>query len=441
MCGLAGVMKYNMAPSYYARFRDLMIMAQLRGDDGSGIISVPKGNKDDEEIPNVNITRTTWSSAHLVTLKNFDDVTKGDRSCLLGHARMPTKGGNDIENVHPHRSHDICLMHNGTMSHVGGTHIAQGKSDSKEIAKFLVSHTPQEFVQNSFGAYCLTWVDIKKQTINFLRNNDRPLWFAEEKFSSAETSSTDALFWASELWMLKITLSRSFGYNENRFKFYQLPVDEHWEFPLNVPVFLEAPKKTECKKIIKHTPRATYYSMYGEYGYGAYDAWDHDDQEPTGTSVVPFEKKADQSTSANSSAGTKSAVIIRPDKSPPFRYVPPEYRGGQDTDLNGLSVQSILDQSKRMALANAAMNDKKKEEPAQSAVFQTRNIRELAVTDWKTVRGLVVARPCVWCTTRPPISEGKPTAVFPVRFADDRRDYVCEDCIEDPDIQRAFGFG
>lgn len=448
MCGLAGVMKYNMAPSYISKFKDLFIMSQLRGDDGAGIMSVPKCIKDDEEVKNINVTRTVWSSAHLVTLKEFDDVTKGDRSALFGHARMPTKGGSTIDNVHPHRNHNIILMHNGTMSHVGGRHIAQGKSDSKEIAKYLVSHTPQEFVQNSFGAYCLMWIDTEKQTINFLRNNERPLWFAEEKFSSATNSATDALFWASELWMLQCGLSRYHSYNKDRYKYYQLPVDEHWAFPLNVPVLLEAPTKTECKKIIKSTTytRGEYaYGGYGEWGWG--DVWEDQEPTPKEKATPPFNHAAGQNTNANLPAVINNAgptTKAEPSRTPPFRYIPPEYRGGQETDLNGLSVQSVLDSSKRLALANAALNDKKtiqKEVRPQSAVFPERDIREFAVTDHKTVRDLVTVRPCVWCSTRPTFSAGKPVAVYPVRFADDRRDYVCEECIGDTDIQRAFGFG
>ncbi len=422
MCGLVGVIKQNMTLSYYSKFKDLMAIAQLRGDDGAGIISVPKG-KDGEEIPHVNIKRTTWSSGHLVTLQDFDDVTKGDRSALFGHARQPTKGGSTLENVHPHRIENIILMHNGTMSHVGGKAVPQGKSDSKEIAKYLVDHPIEEFVDNSYGAYCLTWVDLKKQTINFIRNGERPLWFCEEKSTQMEGSTTDAFFWASELWMLQCTLARYPKYNKERMKYYQLPKDEHWEFPLNIPFSIPEPKITKCAKVIK--------SAVYDYGYSEHwsDVWDQE-VTPRSTVTPPFNHAAGQNTNANLPVVRSSSATTSPGTNV-FQYVPPEHRQPV------VNVGTILFESQKAAMEAR----KKKEVRAQSAIFQEKTISDYACTDPKRVKDLVARGACVWCSQRPVLSAGTPTAIYPVRFAEDRREYICEDCISDVDVQRSFGFG
>jgi len=52
------------------------------------------------------------------------------------------------------------------------------------------------------GAWALVWWDKGEETLNFLRNKERPLWIAF-------TKSNDTLFWASELWMLEGVLRRN----------------------------------------------------------------------------------------------------------------------------------------------------------------------------------------------------------------------------------------
>lgn len=448
MCGLVGVMKNNMSLGYIQKFKDLMAVAQIRGDDGSGIMSVPKGNAD-EEIKHVNVRRCTWSSGHLVTLKEFDDVVKGDRSILAGHARQPTRGASTIENVHPHRSENIILMHNGTMSHVGGTHITAGNSDSKAIAKYLTDHTPQEFVQTSYGAYALVWIDLTKQTLNFLRNGERTLWFASDHFSSKENSATEALWWASEAPFIQLVLSRYVGYAKDRIKYFPLPKDEHWSFPLNVSPFIADATVEKCEK--KYP--ITNYTGH-DYGYGHWwDAIGDEDQTPR----PPFNHRAsNQNTSGNLPAASSavSGGTTKPDTaSKPFVYIPPEQREQHTTT----SISMLVHESKRKALENAAKNDKKTIAPGGGATtfpekvnsllggakvlsLPEKSIQDFACRDLKRLRSLITSSACVWCNVRPLFKEGKPPLIYPVRHTDNRNDYVCDGCIADDDIQRAFGF-
>lgn len=448
MCGLVGVMNHNMSLSYYQKFKDLMTVAQIRGDDGSGIMSVPKGeyNKD---ISHVNVRRSTWSSGHLVTLKEFDEVVKGDRSILAGHARQPTRGASTIDNVHPHRSENIVLMHNGTMSHVGGTQVPAGQSDSKAIAKYLVDHSPQEFVQTSYGAYALVWVDLTKQTLNFLRNGERTLWFASDHYSSNENSATEALWWASEAGFMSLVLSRYVGYSKDRIKYFPLPKDEHWSFPLNVGHFIE---KATIEKCEKKYAVSTYTGA--DYGYGHW--WEgYGDEEQTPR--PPFNHRASNQNASASSPGGSSAIsggTTKPDTkaSEPFVYIPPERR---DT----ASISMLVHESKRIALDNAAKNDKKVIAPGGGTKVATfpeqvskllegakvlslpeKTVQDFACTDVKKLRHLIASSACVWCDVRPLFKEGKPPLIYPVRHTDNRNDYVCDGCIKDDDIQRAFGF-
>ena len=42
MCGLVGLMTEKIMLSDHLKFKDLMVLAQLRGEEGSGLIAIPK---------------------------------------------------------------------------------------------------------------------------------------------------------------------------------------------------------------------------------------------------------------------------------------------------------------------------------------------------------------------------------------------------------------
>lgn len=434
MCGIVGVMTEKLTLGDYLRFKDLFTLAQLRGDDGAGIITVPKK----QHVQNVRVRKTTWSSGHLVTTGDYDDAIKGDNSMLIGHARQPTRGASKMEFVHPHSSDGICLVHNGTMTTIDGKTIPNNESDSKLICKMIATQGVEEFVDKSYGAYCLVWVDINTQTINFLRNAERPLWMVEQRFSSMSESVTH-LWWASELWMVYQALSRYPGYSKETMKAFSLPVNEWWSFPLTISGY--ALKAPTIKKVEKKYQCVTYPHS---------DVWDAEFESNTNvggtganTSVGPFLGN-NSNEPQKSGSGTTNG-------SPLFKYTPPEYRRAEDAVSYPavVSVARILERSKQDAeLATAQAEEKAKEKPT-SATFPKgsvdfaydESLDKYAETDQKRVMALVSHSSCIWCETKPSFVTGKITKIFPVRFATDRRDYACSECIKDLDIQRMVGIG
>jgi hypothetical protein len=413
MCGITGVMGHNLGVLEVSKFKDLMVLSQLRGDDGAGMIAVPKSNP----VKKVNIRRTTWSSGHLVTTQDFDECIKGDVNILVGHARQPTKGGSKLENVHPHRAGNIILVHNGTMSHVNGNAIPQGESDSRMVCKAIAEVGPQKFVDNSYGAYCLVWIDLDKQTLNFLRNTERPLWLCEERATVLENSLVRNLFWASEGTFLQLTLGRYVSYSKERHKYFALPKDEHWSYPLHVTHALADATITKCEKTYKGS--TGYYSTYN----GDWESW-----VAGGNDVVPFAKD----TTKNNGG---------------FVYRPPEYRGGVGTGVDRVSSVPLVNASSIIARskAEALSETKRKEGGSQSAIFpETKGLDYYACKDNRRITDLLGAGSCVWCEVRPLIladdaGTKKYPKIFPVRYTDSRNEYVCETCVEDKDVQRMVG--
>lgn len=462
MCGIVGVMKYNMSLSYIQRFRDLFTVAQLRGDDGAGVISVPKVTSSLDEVNYVHTKKTLWSSGHLVTLKDFDDVVKGDRSILVGHARQPTRGASKLENVHPHKHKNIVLVHNGTMNTVGGKAVPTGHSDSAMIAECIATKGVDHFVQNSFGAYALVWVDLNDQSLNFLRNSERSLWFCFEYFTSMK-QNLDAIWWSSEVNFIQLVLSRYAGYNKDMCEYKVLPANEHWKFPLNFVGSLDKPEIEKREKAYKPTttnPQSYWYSGYGDY----VDPYEDVDQSP----LAERSSASATSSSANSNASANGSALIpwKDDKqsgttNDKFVYVPPEYRSSKDeikTDSRGLSIATLLGDSKVRAMANATLNDSKarqaqlelivnkgdkkdKDEKGGSSVPTTPfsghvDLESLVCKDRKRIMDLVTAAPCVWCDEYPVLRKNSVPNIYPVRFTDRRNEYICSDCIQDPDTQR-----
>lgn len=426
MCGLAGVMGRKLDLNAIQKFKDIFLFAQVRGEDGAGMLAVP--TKD--YVQSVRVQRTVWSSGHLVTTQEFNDCIKGDVSIIVGHARQPTRGGTKIENVHPHRHKNILLVHNGTMTYIGDNTIPVGASDSKLVTQCIAEKGPQGFVDTSYGAYCLVWIDLEAQTLNFLRNSDRPLWLVEENHSMLINSGVKNVYWASEQWMLSTGLGRYASYLKGRHKYFALPVDEHWSYPLKVDGDIASPTITPCKrKISSIVPYSGGYDNW-EDSYGGYgsqsEIWHQSNQTP-----LPSRGGA-----AGRSGTTNDS----------FQYTPPEHRPRTSVNKPIVQASTVLSRSR----ADAILAGVKRGADHKSAIFPEtpvqdgKNLDYYACKDHKRIRDMVAHAPCVWCTTKPlwKLVDGKttePPRIFPVRFTETRGEYVCEGCIGDLDVQRMVG--
>lgn len=430
MCGLVGVMKRDLGLGEVNRFRDLYTVAQLRGDDGAGMFVVPRAGPN-KPVPlngkhGIKTARTTWSSGHLVTTKEFYDAIKCDASIMVGHARQPTRGGSTLEMVHPHRAGHIIMVHNGTMNYVNGNSLKTGESDSKAICRALFEGDPQKFVQNSYGAYALIWVDLEKQTLNFLRNDERPLWFCEEKDTMVNGQVT-TLWWASEPWMMTMTLSRYPSYNKDKMRVFQLPKNEHWSFPLDVDYFLNEATVEKCEK--KYS--VSTYNDGAAYGYGGYngrDAWEAWDD------ATPFVGGTTKNTKTETSTALR--VIGTSDKSDQFSYIPPEHR--QTTGERLAAYPSVVLKSSKANADLASAKATKKEDVPQADFFR-KDLSFFQVKNYVEAVDLINAGPCCWCSTSPPFVSDVTPKIYPVRFSADKKDYICHECLKDEDAQRMLG--
>lgn len=206
MCGLVGLInkKTNgFTKQQQDTFSTLLFLDLMRGKDSTGIFSVHNNG-------NVIIAKDSCHSVDFMDTKEYTDVlnkTWTNGAALIGHNRKATRGEVSAENAHPFYVEDkIVLVHNGTLYGDHKKH-ADVAVDSHAIAHLLAKdHDAQKLVNTIDGAYALIWYDVEKERLNFLRNKERPLWWAE---------TDDCWLWASESSMILYAAHRN-GYQFKR---------------------------------------------------------------------------------------------------------------------------------------------------------------------------------------------------------------------------------
>lgn len=180
MCGLAGMYTLKYTARDQAVFRNLLLINTLRGTDSTGIARVTRGGKPHIIRDAVRASRFLRKPA----VAEFIDP-KVDPLVLIGHTRAATKGSITVKNAHPFAFENVIGAMNGTFF---GTFdnsekfetdteaiyynidraIANGEGIAKGIERSMV-WTPK---------FALSFVNRKNNTLNFVRNKERPLSFA-----------------------------------------------------------------------------------------------------------------------------------------------------------------------------------------------------------------------------------------------------------------------
>jgi predicted glutamine amidotransferase len=209
-------------------------MTALRGDDSTGIAAVDGGF-------NTRLFKATIPSYDFVNTKGFHQLVNPSDRVIIGHCRKATQGKINYDNAHPFEFKSLVGCHNGTLSRSsknalpGNTHF---DTDSESIFHAFEDIGYDETLKLMFGAWALTWYDKTYKRLNFLRNHQRPLFYA---FSE----NRQKIFWASEIPMLHAALLRNaIKYD----KVYEVPANTvlSWEIPKGSGVF-EAPEREKLE--------------------------------------------------------------------------------------------------------------------------------------------------------------------------------------------------
>lgn len=262
MCGIVG-MAGDLEFGDRQVFRDLLDVCQVRGRDSTGVININRQKA-------YGYFKSVGPPTYMFDRRGYEDtIETGTHAAFIGHCRHKTSGAVNVANAHPFEFEEqgIIGVHNGTLRnyhHLDG-HTHQ-KVDSEVLYNHLAQNGPEETFNNIEGAWACVWWNDQNETLNFIRNDERPLWFCWSE-------NRRKMYWASSVWMLQ-----AIEYDGRRVKMWkgpkddyegkyiQLPVDTLWSFNLepnakkgDPTVTMRPSKKIERKKppVVVTPPRST----------------------------------------------------------------------------------------------------------------------------------------------------------------------------------------
>lgn len=196
----------------------LLILDQLRGIDSTGIAVIPRGDFD------VNIAKNVGNAYDLFNTLQYGKAINCATRAIIGHNRSATSGTVIRKNAHPFENDSLVGVHNGTLT--SKWKLADSKDftvDSENLYHHIHKHGLKDCLNHLTGAWSLVWWDKTEETLNFLRNKERPMFLCWSK-------NFKSLYAASEKWMLQVALSR---HGVEYTDINETEVDMHYSFPIS----------------------------------------------------------------------------------------------------------------------------------------------------------------------------------------------------------------
>lgn len=203
MCGLVGVASSARLDDKAKKvFKNLLWLDTIRGPHSTGVIAVSPSFKS-------NVVKRAYDGPTFTSLPVYEDaVGKKVNIALLGHNRWATVGAVNSDNAHPFQHGSVTLMHNGTLIRKELLKDAgRFETDSEAVAYNMSINGVDEVSKVTgqlYGAYALVWTDSRDNSVNFVRNTERPLYMY-----GCSIGGKGVLAWASEQYMLAMALERN----------------------------------------------------------------------------------------------------------------------------------------------------------------------------------------------------------------------------------------
>ncbi|HET8689263.1 MAG TPA: hypothetical protein VFM18_21845 [Methanosarcina sp.] len=195
MCGIVSVVG---TIDYKADkvFKDLLILDSLRGEDSTGAAFITRQDE-------TNVIKQVGDPFTLLDRAKFASFKNKSNKVIIGHNRWATTGKVNNKNAHPFDFTTIVGVHNGTLKNKYKLQDHNNyDTDSEALYHNIEIKGLRETIEDVEGAYALVWYNKVDNSINMLRNKERPLTFAH-------TKDKKLLLIASEAWMIRVAAERN----------------------------------------------------------------------------------------------------------------------------------------------------------------------------------------------------------------------------------------
>lgn len=264
MCGLVGVAGVLTTKDRDV-FNQMLYGDFLRGNDSTGVGSVSQYSGE------VKLIKAATDPIGLFNLKGYTDVVAVNSRVLMGHNRAATRGKVNKWNAHPFHVNSVLAAHNGTLEYGCLKDLEdgpEGDTDSEQLVATIdagegsTAENIRDAIAKASGAWALSVYGTGDNTINLVRNKERPLFYCMSE-------SKKTLYWCSEVGLLHWILDRN---NIKRGKIYEVSVDTilTWVIPKSNEIFNTATRtKAEGKE------RVNFQRTYGGHN-GPWYGWTGD---------------------------------------------------------------------------------------------------------------------------------------------------------------------
>lgn len=239
MCGLSGVLKKTYLTSDERKaFIELGSLSFFRGTDSTGVCVFTKKKPTSPKV-NFSIKKSTDHAVDFFRRKDvLSEIHNNKAVCLMGHARAATHGTVNEINAQPMREGSIIGTHNGVLRKYEPNKIEEDFfTDSRKLFEAFDKTEVFKVLDGLFStdSYALVWADTEYNTVNFIRNDRRPLYLCKSK--------NKALFWSSDAQMIEFALVR------NNIEYERIvSVDEGVMLSVNLQTGVSSTKKYKEKE-------------------------------------------------------------------------------------------------------------------------------------------------------------------------------------------------
>ena len=262
MCGIVGLARLGTTDIIEKDrdvFAQMLSAGVVRGHHGTGVFSVDaSGGAKLVKMAGPPYMLFVSGAFH----KFWAEILPEKTRILVGHNRFASMGDKTTAHAHPFMKDKIVMVHNGSLD--ASTSTPDFKSfavDSEAMTHSIAKIGLEATLAKTDGAYAIVFWDLKTQTLNMVRNHERPLHVFRD------TMMGRVLF-ASEKEMLEWIVKRNY-YGGTGTLLEELPAHTLWSFKIGEP---EPTVTTMPLKPIKTYPAS--YKGYTADAYASNSVWD-----------------------------------------------------------------------------------------------------------------------------------------------------------------------